>query len=227
MALDIKDNLIIECLKVGKKQFHELEEQLVEKRGEMSKTTLSRHLKNLESEEVIRRLPGRSSDGRSIIYYELVELGLEAQIIDAIKTLRKKYLGDPTIEEVSYFVGETPEIVSKIIYKFARKLGWMSPTEAFVERRGEELTKFLEFIAMKKFKPTLKPPALWGDSGVIVDTKKTAKEYGKLFPEMIPKVHPQPSDKYILEWGDEAMKVTGLTVKTTEFPITYLFKFEM
>ncbi len=229
--LDERDEYIVECLREGRKQFRDLEEELVsgeleDKPGKMSKTTLSTHLKNLEEEGVVRRVPGRSSDGRSIVYYELSDLGLEAKITGAIETLRMKFLRDPTIEEISISVGEVPEMVSRVVYGLAQELKWMPPTEEIISLKRRELAYLLEYIAMKKLKSDVEPRTLRRDSGMSKGIIDRAKDYSKRFPGMIPKVVAKPNDEYFIEWGDEAMKILHLPTKETEYPFVYFLEMQ-
>lgn len=103
------------------------------------KSSLKRYIRNLKEKKKIQSTvrPKKEGVGVEDIYY----LHLSAK--DALILFRKNFLGLrwPTPEEISHFIGKTPEETRKEIYKIAPDLGWEPP-----ERRDIKLTDITLFL---------------------------------------------------------------------------------
>jgi DNA-binding HxlR family transcriptional regulator len=112
-----KDELIIAELHDGPKRQADLERILV-KSGKMSKTTLIRHLRNLEKNKAVARIVDNAQRPPSVQYLlSSFKNEAELKVEKAVKALRERhaFLKEPTIEEIAIEVCVIPETINGYI----------------------------------------------------------------------------------------------------------------
>jgi DNA-binding HxlR family transcriptional regulator len=134
------EQTVLEALKDGEKRWKDLERVLV-KSGKMSKSTLSQNLLKLEREGRIKRFAD-SSKKPPAVHYSLscFESDLERKVREAVEELRIgfKFFREPTVKEVAFKVGETPETVRPMLFGLAPKIGWREQDREEAEKEAEE-----------------------------------------------------------------------------------------
>jgi DNA-binding HxlR family transcriptional regulator len=209
-----KDQLILKSLREGRKQWTDLERELV-KSGKMSLDTLSKHLKGLEKDKALRRFVD-NSHRPPVAWYMLADYGspLDLAVERAVKAIRKEtcFLKEPTVREIAAKVGEVPENVNPVIYRLAPKIGWNEQT---VEEAEKEARDALEVAAWMRWQEKGEQNAELGSmakesiqtaSKIVHDR---AKRILKNCPEILPEAKPsqRAHDSFCtagLEWPREA-----------------------
>lgn len=151
-----KRQLILNSLKDGRKQWADLERELV-KSGRMGLATLSRNLRDLERDGVIRRIID-STKRPAVSWYVLADFHppIDEKVENAVEELRRefRFLREPTVKEVAIKVGEVPETVRSVLYRLAPKIGWREQEKGEAEKEAEEainLAGWLKWTALGDF----------------------------------------------------------------------------
>jgi DNA-binding HxlR family transcriptional regulator len=208
-----KDQLILDSLREGRKQWTDLERELV-KSGKMSLDTLSKHLKGLEKDKAVRRVVD-TVHRPAVVWYMLTEYGspFDLAVEQAVKAIRKenRFLKEPTIKEIAARVGDTPENVNPVIYRLAPKIGWREQTveEAESEARDAlEVAAWMRWLERGKPNAELESMANEDIEAASKSVKDKAKRLLKNCPEIVPEAKPSVGGRGAfstagLEWPNE------------------------
>ena len=148
-----REKLILKSLREGRKQWSELERELVNS-GKMSVSTLSARLKDLEREKLIRRIIDDSKRpvGISYVLIESCSPPAEEKVEKTVEELRLelRFFREPTAKEVAARVGETPETARSALYRLAPTTGWREQTEEEAWKEAAEAINLAGWIKWLK-----------------------------------------------------------------------------
>jgi DNA-binding HxlR family transcriptional regulator len=192
------EQIILATLKEGEKRWKDLERVLV-KSGKMSKSTLSQNLFKLERDGKIKRFADYSKKPPAVQYaLSSFESHLERKVREAVEELRCgfKFFREPTVKEVAFKVGETPEAVRPILYGLAPKIGWREQDKEEAEKEAEEainlagwliwLQKGEQNAELNKMVEEAKQAA---SNGIVERARKILENCPELAPEAKPASH--------------------------------------
>jgi len=211
-----KEELILKVLREGRKQWADLERELV-KSGKMALGTLSNNLKSLEMDGKIKRIIDYSKRP-PVAWYMLTDFHphLDEKVKNAVEELRREFmfLKEPSVKEVAVKVGELPERVRPLLFNLAPKIGWIEQDKDEVEKEAEKainLAGWMMWLQKGEQNQELAKMAEEAMQTALSHTVETAKRILENVPQIVPEAKPISSGPYHhvaagLEWREETLK---------------------
>jgi hypothetical protein len=76
---------------------------------------------------------------------------LESRVKRAIQELRFLFIRNPSIIEIAYHIGENPDLIKKVVFRFSPTMKWKEPTKEQIEEADIKLREIYEAVALRKY----------------------------------------------------------------------------